>query len=89
MTAAENREPVTLEVKYELGHSYRETWNATDLYCPSCGAKKVWVESGAGDYYEGPGHLCVECGADFTMPRLGLGNSWQDKQRREAILGAE
>lgn len=78
---------VTLTVRYELGHSYDETWEASDLACPSCAERTVWVDAGAGDYYEGPAHLCINCSSTFTMPRLEHDpEDSQTKQRLEAIL---
>jgi ribosomal protein L37AE/L43A len=33
-------------------------WDGTDVYCPSCGRRPVWVEAG-GCY------LCASCGHSF------------------------
>ena len=78
---------VAVQVKYEAGHSYRESWSATDLHCPRCGAKAVWVEGGPGDYYEGPQHLCVACRTSFALPSLTEFHEkhWQTTQRLDAI----
>ena len=46
----------------------RELYELTELYCPLCGKQDVWVETGPGDYYEGPQHACADCGASFTIP---------------------
>lgn len=41
-----------------------------DLYCPNCGNKGVYEETGDGDYYEGPSMYCIECKTEFSMPYL-------------------
>lgn len=76
---------VSLEVKYELGHSYHETWTQTSFRCPNCGEQAVWVNTGGGDFYEGPQHICSDCEHTFTLPRLDRCRDWQDKQRLEAF----
>lgn len=78
---------VDLEVRYEAGHSHRETWeHDLDLHCPSCGETRVWVKAGAGDYYEGPQHLCTGCRSTFSLPRLHAAlPGWQNEQRLDAI----
>lgn len=58
-------------IKYKLGHSYVFTYEKTDLYCPSCGKQKVWVEQGSGDYYVGAEYVCTSCTASFHLPTLG------------------
>jgi len=85
---------VTLKVKYELGHSYEETWHQGELYCPGCGKKGVWEEQSCGDYYVGPDFICPSCKANFTIQfdgvRCKCGKpdeiNWQDEQRVKAIL---
>lgn len=78
---------VTVEVKYERGHSYTESWEPTDYYCPECGKRSVWVEQGSGDYYQGPLHLCLSCNASGHLQYGGDRDhvTWQDQQRRDAI----
>lgn len=49
-------------------HHYWENYEKGELYCPNCGEKEVWDDQGSGDYYEGPDHLCIKCGFEFTMP---------------------
>lgn len=94
---------VSLDVKYYRGdnngrgpgyvysHSYPETWNKIDMYCPACGKQEVWQEDSAGDYYVGEGYMCAACGSDWTIqgpvphdeePRL---IDSQPRQRLEAI----
>jgi hypothetical protein len=48
-----------------------ETWNEeVDLFCPGCGVKgKSFSEGDGCDYYLGPEHLCIACGASFYLPR--------------------
>lgn len=81
----------TFAVKYEAGHSYRETWEATELHCPACGKKDVWTEAGDGDYDVGSQYLCATCQASFFLPVGPTPNpkNWQDRQRLTAILGHE
>lgn len=38
------------------------------LHCPGCSAAGVFVEQDDGDYYQGPCHICIACGSEFTMP---------------------
>lgn len=53
--------------KGTLSHSYTETWSETKQFCPECGAQKVWVEDGIGDYYHGNLCMCLACGAVGSM----------------------
>jgi len=39
----------------------------TGLYCPNCAAKRVYVEQGIGDYYQGPAYYCTDCSHSFTI----------------------
>jgi len=76
-------------VHYELGHSYKETWEPSEVHCPNCGLPKVWIESGEGDCETGPHHLCVNCGSSFALPFFNPNSDdSQDRQRRVAILAA-
>ena len=75
------------EVKYEAGHSYDETWEATDYYCPACGKQEVWHETSGEDYYVGETHLCLSCEAHFYLPNGAspCSKNWQDDQRVDHI----
>lgn len=78
------------EVKYELGHSYEETWEGTGLYCPQCGQLEVWRNTNGGDYYEGEQHLCTSCESTFSLPRLHAAlPDWQNEQRLAALRDDE
>ncbi len=78
---------VTFEVKYELGHSYQETWIPDDCRCPECGEKNVWCDESPGDYYLGPKYLCLSCRSEFHISRGGISDkNWQNEQRLAAIL---
>lgn len=64
---------ITFDVKYYKGdgtfsHKYEECWEESDLYCPKCGLKSVYVECGAGDYYDGNKHICINCESTFYLP---------------------
>lgn len=60
------KQKVLLEFKT---HHYFQTYEESDeIYCPNCGGRRVWVESGEGDYYCGPNHICVKCGCHFSIP---------------------
>lgn len=48
--------------------AYREMKILTELYCPNCGKRDVWVEDGDGDYYAGPDYGCKACNHCFNMP---------------------
>jgi hypothetical protein len=66
----EERPPVSVlvTVKYPRGHMSRASYTAdSSLFCPYCGAHRVWVEDGNGDYYDGPEHVCAGCGASFSL----------------------
>jgi hypothetical protein len=52
---------------YEFSHSYPETWEKIDMYCPNCGKQEVWKEDSAGDYYVGEGFMCVACENEWTI----------------------
>jgi len=39
----------------------------SELFCPNCGKQEVYIEAGEGDYYQGPGHYCKSCNAEFTI----------------------
>lgn len=78
---------ITFNVKYEAGHSYNETWEKIDYFCPACGKQAVWHAVSAGDYYVGEQFLCADCSAEFYLPNGASPNekSWQNKQRLEFI----
>jgi transposase-like protein len=78
---------ITLTVKYEAGHSHKETWERAEYYCPLCAAKEVWSETGGGDYYVGERYMCAKCGGTFHLPSCSIGRGWQDEQRLAAIRG--
>lgn len=65
--------------------SHDETWASDTTHCPNCGEKAVWVEGGAGDYYVGPEHFCLVCGAEWYMPSIRV----KDDQSDEARLRSE
>lgn len=75
---------IEVEVKYALGHTYKFKYELSDLFCPNCGQRTVWVEQSVGDYYEGPNHLCRKCNYKFSLPRLDHAND-EDKQIIEQI----
>ena len=52
----------------EIDKKFHEEVEQTDLHCPECGQKTVYVEVGLGDYYQGPTYYCKECKNGFTMP---------------------
>ena len=87
---------VDMTIRYELGHSYEETWIQTNYHCPYCGYDQVWVEDHSGDYYTGPTHLCVACTSAFHLPskpsptnlKSRKDGDWQNAQRYEAITKA-
>lgn len=77
-----------ISITYKAGHTYPETWESTDLFCPKCGGHRVWRDAGAGDYYEGPEHLCLDCKAQFSLPRLEAAESEGDPERLAACEAA-
>ena len=52
-----------------------------EVYCPSCGERRVVVETGGGDYYEGPEFTCLGCGDSFAL----LGHGPQDDETMAKI----
>ena len=60
-------EDITVTKRYRLGHCCTQTFETTALHCPRCGAASVWVETGPGDYYQGPKHICIACGGAFYV----------------------
>lgn len=82
---------VKMQVRYEVGHSYLEEWEKTDLFCPGCGSHNVWHEMGPGDYYAGEDLMCLACKASFNLynwPHIQEDN-WQDKQRFEVLISQD
>lgn len=63
--AREVAQPDIREVLLEHGHE-------TELHCPGCGRRGLWVEAGDGDYYHGPIHWCRPerdgCDAFWSIP---------------------
>lgn len=45
-----------------VGHSLTKEWERSEYHCVGCGGSNVWCEEGPGDYYEGPEHMCEDCG---------------------------
>jgi hypothetical protein len=58
---------------YPPTHYYEHEYEETSLFCPQCGKRAVWSETGAGDYYCGPTHVCLECSNSFTIQESGEG----------------
>lgn len=79
---------IRFEVKYERGHSYFETWERANCFCPNCGHKETWRDTSEGDMDVGPEYLCWRCSAIFYLPngiQTPYAGDWQNKQRLEAI----
>lgn len=47
----------------------------TKYYCPNCGKKKVYEQTGEGDFYEGTSLHCIECKFSFSMPSRSIDNN--------------
>lgn len=75
------------EVTVDYGtHKYRERWeHSPEIHCVYCGAQSVWVEQSPGDYYCGPGHLCLACDGSFTLQTGG--SEAFDSQRSKQLKG--
>lgn len=86
-TKIKGSKKVTLDVKYELGHSYTESFEIDNsLWCPACGSKGLWIDCSEGDYYAGPDIYCASCGSHMHFyNRPCQDDSWQGKQILEAI----
>lgn len=52
---------------YGTHKCYDEYTHDPDMFCPSCGHKKIWISKEI-DFYEGPTHICISCKCSFTMP---------------------
>lgn len=80
---------ITLSVtRSATGDPTKLVWEETPLYCPNCGARTVWCESGEGDYYRGPDHGCTSCRHSFALPG-GVDEAVEGRaQILEAIVGA-
>lgn len=61
-----SEEIIKVNVKYEAGHNIDYEYSLTELFCPICGNKTVYVDQGYGDYYLGPDHLCITCNSTFA-----------------------
>jgi predicted RNA-binding Zn-ribbon protein involved in translation (DUF1610 family) len=73
-----------------LSHKHKETWEKLDLFCPRCGAKTVWRDTGFGDIYVGGQHICASCGGSFYLPDGILDhNCPQDDLRIQCLRNAE
>lgn len=48
-------------------HHYIEEYEKVDIFCVNCGRKTVFGEQSPGDYYCGPGYICVTCGCEFSL----------------------
>jgi DNA-directed RNA polymerase subunit RPC12/RpoP len=74
-----------MKVKVPTRYKDDTEWYERDdeLYCPNCGHKGTVWSNCIGDYYEGFTYLCVQCGSNFTMPRLEDGGDY--KKQVEAI----
>ena len=61
-----------IEYKFIDGSICVKDFIKTNLYCPNCSKRNVWVENCEGDYYQGPQHLCFDCKYSFTIPSGGF-----------------
>lgn len=82
---AEGPHPVSVEIKYKLGHSYTSFYEISGWNCPNCKSEKVWVDQGDGDCYQGPTYYCVGCNCSFTMPSPPTEANDEDRQVIDAI----
>lgn len=74
---------------YKAGHSYEETWETTDVYCPDCGKQSVWHDCGGGDYYVDEEHICIACAYTFHLPYSHpIGDDHNGLQRLRALRAA-
>ena len=55
-----------LETNYGT-HKYEEKYILSELFCPYCGERDVWIEDSPGDYYVGPSHKCLSCDEEFYL----------------------
>lgn len=53
--------------EYPGKHHYFDEFEKTEYFCPQCGAKEVWQEQGAGDYYVGEDWICTACSSIWKM----------------------
>lgn len=65
-----------MELQYEL---------EADVCCPSCGHEEVFVEPGAGDFYDGPENICGKCFFTFAVKFYGPAGI----QKKNAVLKAK
>ena len=83
--------PIEFEVKYSNGkgefmHSHMEEWEKTELFCPHCGKRGVWHDTGGGDYYVGETFICPACRHRFYLPSgVSPCDKKQDAQRLENL----
>ena len=54
----------------QFSHTYAETWESCEHFCPHCGRREVMEAQGGGDYYVGVDYLCLACGWTFSLPGL-------------------
>ena len=60
---------INIQLNYRDPVQFTEEWAPLPaLYCPACGQKSVWHETGPGDYYVEELHLCIACGSQFYLP---------------------
>lgn len=52
---------VKVILEFKNSHHYVHNIEKTDLYCPLCGKREIWVELGQGDYYQGSSYYCTSC----------------------------
>lgn len=71
---------------YKAGHTYKETFTPTDLFCPNCGNRGVY-EGSQYDYYCGADHECLICHHHFTIQ--GPSPQSEDDKVEWAICGQE
>lgn len=57
-------------------HYYYQDFKKTSLFCPNCGKQEIWVETGDGDLYVGPQHLCCSCNYSFNFLESLLGDNY-------------
>jgi hypothetical protein len=79
---------ITVDVKYERGHTIQMSFVPADVRCITCGESEVWVEDSNGDYYLGPEHFCKSCGSAFYASG-GPGDNWQHRQVLAALRGED
>ena len=75
-----------MTIDYSPIYELTTTLEQTELFCPLCGNKDVWVETTSHDYYMGSEYYCLKCDSKHNLDSSNKLDIKYNKAILEALL---